>query len=113
MICSLLFHYFLSLIYYICARLTSLVMQTVRNLPAMWETQVQPLSQDDPLRKGMETHSSILVDNSMNRGTWWATVHRIAESNMDEQVALSLFSTFHFSEDAKLLAQESGVYCCC
>ena len=35
------------------------------------------------------------------------------ESNMAEQVALSLFSTFHFSEDAKLLAQESGVYCRC
>ena len=29
--------------YYICARLTSWVTQTVKNLPKMWETQVQSL----------------------------------------------------------------------
>ena len=34
--------------------------QTVKNLPAMLETWVQPLSQEDPLEKGMATHSSIL-----------------------------------------------------
>ena len=33
----------------------------VKNLPAMQETQVQPLSQEDPLKKGMATHSSILA----------------------------------------------------
>ena len=33
----------------------------VKNLPAMWETQVQPLSWEDPLEKGMTTHSSILA----------------------------------------------------
>ena len=32
----------------------------VKNLPAMWETQVQSLSWEDPLEKGMATHSSIL-----------------------------------------------------
>ena len=37
----------------------SLVAQTVRNLPAMWETQVQSLGWEDPLEKGMTTHSSI------------------------------------------------------
>ena len=31
----------------------------VKNLPAMWETQVQSLGQEDPLEKGMATHSSI------------------------------------------------------
>ena len=36
----------------------SLVAQTV-NLPAMQETQVQSLGQEDPLEKGMATHSSI------------------------------------------------------
>ena len=39
----------------------SLVAQMVKNLPAMWETQVQPLSWEDPLEKGMTTHSSILA----------------------------------------------------
>ena len=35
--------------------------QVVRNLPAMWETQVQSLGQEDSLEKGMTTHPSILA----------------------------------------------------
>ena len=34
--------------------------QMVKNLPAMQETQVQSLGQEDPLEKEMATHSSIL-----------------------------------------------------
>ena len=33
----------------------------VEDLPAMWETQVQSLGREDPLEKGMATHSSILA----------------------------------------------------
>ena len=33
----------------------------VKNLPTMWETQVQSLGQDDPLEKETATHSSILA----------------------------------------------------
>ena len=39
----------------------SLVVQMVKNLPAMKETWVQPLDWEDPLEKGMATHSSILA----------------------------------------------------
>ena len=39
----------------------SLVAQLVKNLPAMQETQVQSLGREDPLEKGMVTHSSILA----------------------------------------------------
>ena len=39
----------------------SLVAQMVKNLPEMWETQVQSLGQKQPLEKGMNTHSSILA----------------------------------------------------
>ena len=35
--------------------------QMVKNLPAMQETQVQSLGQEDPLEKGMATRSSILA----------------------------------------------------
>ena len=35
--------------------------QTVKNLPAMQETWVQFLGQEDALEKGMATHSSILA----------------------------------------------------
>ena len=33
----------------------------VKNPPAMWETWVQSLGCEDPLEKGMATHSSILT----------------------------------------------------
>ena len=41
--------------------MASLVAQTVKKLPALWETQVPSLGQEDPLEKGMVTHSSILA----------------------------------------------------
>ena len=59
----------------------SLVTQMVKNLPAMQETQVRSLDQEDPLEKEMATHSSILAWRiPMDRGTWWATVHGITKS---------------------------------
>ena len=39
----------------------SLVALTVKNLPAVQETQVQSLGREDPLEKEMATHSSILA----------------------------------------------------
>ena len=39
----------------------SLVAQTIKNLPAMQETGVRSLGWEDPLQKGMATHSSILA----------------------------------------------------
>ena len=35
--------------------------QTIKNLPAMWKIQVRSLIREDPLEKGMATHSSILA----------------------------------------------------
>ena len=40
---------------------TSLVAQTVKHLPAVWETQVPSLGWEDPLEKEMATHSSTLA----------------------------------------------------
>ena len=39
----------------------SFVAKMVKNLPAMQETQVPSLGQEDPLDRGMATHSSILA----------------------------------------------------
>ena len=39
----------------------SLVVQLVKNLPATKETQVRSLGQEDPLKKEIATHSSILA----------------------------------------------------
>ena len=61
--------------------LASAVTQMVKNLPAMPETQVQSLGQEDPLDKGMATCSSVIAWRiSMDRGAWWATVHGVTKS---------------------------------
>ena len=60
---------------------TALVVQGVKNLPAMWETWVQSLAWEDPLEESMATHSSILAWRILkDRGAWWATVHRVKKS---------------------------------
>ena len=41
--------------------MASLLAQVVKNPPVIQETQVQSLGQEDPLEKGMATHSSILA----------------------------------------------------
>ena len=55
--------------------------QMVKNVPTMQETWVQSLGQEDPLKKEMATHSSILAWRILrDRGAWWATVHGVAKS---------------------------------
>ena len=39
----------------------SMVTQMVKNLPSMWEIWVRPSGLEDPLEKGMVTHSSIFA----------------------------------------------------
>ena len=59
----------------------SLVAQMVKNLPPVQETWVQFLGQEDPLEKGMATHSSILAWRiPIDRGTWQAAVHGVKKS---------------------------------
>ena len=52
-----------------------------KELPAMWEIQVQCLSWEDTLEEGMATHSNILAWRiPMDEGAWWATVHGVTKS---------------------------------
>ena len=47
------------------------MVETVKGLPSVQETQVQSLGLEDPLEKEMATHSSILAwKNPMDRGAW-------------------------------------------
>ena len=53
----------------------------VKNPPAMKKIRVRSLGQEDPLEKGMTTHSSIRAWRiHMDRGAWWPTVHGVAKS---------------------------------
>ena len=58
----------------------ALVAQVVKDLPVMQETWVQPLGWEDPLEKGMETHSSILAWRIPMDRAWRATVRGVAKS---------------------------------
>ena len=52
-------HYLLSFPFFLIK--SSLVAQLVKNPPALQETRIQSLGQDDPLEREMATHSSILA----------------------------------------------------
>ena len=55
--------------------------KTVKDLPAGQEMQVQSLGWEDPLEKGMVTHSSILAWRiPMDRGAWRVTVQGVTKS---------------------------------
>ena len=60
---------------------SSLVAQSVKNLPAMQETQVQSLCLEDPLEKGHDNPLQYsCLEKSVARGVWQATVHEVAKS---------------------------------
>ena len=52
----------------------------VQNLPAVQETWVHSLGQEDPLEKGIATHSIILAWRISWTETCQATVHGVAKS---------------------------------
>ena len=56
--------------------------QTIKNLPAMWETWVWSLGWEDPLNNSYPLQYSCL-ENSMDKRAWQATVHGVAKSRHD------------------------------
>ena len=68
----------------------SVVAQTVKNMPTMQETQVSSLGPEDPLEKGVATHSPCppqypsrysCLGNPMDREIWQATVHGVTKES--------------------------------
>ena len=54
----------------------------VKNLPAVQETQVQYLGQEDPLEKGIGNPLQYsCLENSMDRGSWQAIGHGVAKKS--------------------------------
>ena len=70
----------------------SLVAQTIKNLPALQETWVRSLGQEDPLEKEMATHSSILAW----RIPWSEEPGRL--QSMGLQAAVRWFNRGHLSQ---------------
>ena len=62
-------------------RWASLVAQRLKRLPAMRETRVWSLGWEDSPGEGNGTPLQYsCLENPMNRGAWWATVHGVAKS---------------------------------
>ena len=68
----------------------SLVAQTVKYPPVMWETWLQSLSWEDSLEEGMATHSNILAWRiSMDKGVWMGySPWGCKESDMTERLSM-------------------------
>ena len=57
------------------------MVQTVKRLPAEQETRVPPMGQEDPLEEEMATPlQDSCLENPVDGGAWWATVHGVAKS---------------------------------
>ena len=78
--------------------------QRLKRLPAIWETLVRSLVQEDPVEKKMATHSSILTW----RIPWMEEPGRVQSMGSLSQTRLSDFTfTFHFHALEKEIATYS------
>ena len=72
-----------------------MVAQTLKNLPALQDTQVQSLGQKDPLEKAVATQSSILTwripQTEESGGSPWSP----KEPAMTEQITIFTFTTYY------------------
>ena len=77
----------------------SLVAQSVKNLPAVQETQVRSLGQEDPLEKAMATHSSILawrIPGTEEPGGLWSMLLLLLLSHFScGQLLVTLWTIAH------------------
>ena len=84
----------------------SLVAQRVQHLPAMWETQVRFLGREDSLKKEMANLLQYsCLENPMDRGAWWATVHGIARVRHDLVTEQQQHSWFKMLCQFQVIAQ--------
>ena len=86
---------------YICA---SLVVQMIKNPPALQESWVRSLDQEDPLQESLATHSSILSWRCLAGCSLWG----LKESDMTEQLSVHTFPLY----SPKLLRMKRVTYIC-
>ena len=72
--------------------MASLVAQRLKRLPAMQRTWVRSLGQEDPPGEGNGNPLQYsCLENPMDGGAWWATVHGVTKSWTRLSVSLSFF----------------------
>ena len=73
-----------------------LVAQMIKNLPAMWETWIQPVGWEDSMEKEMVTHSSILSCRiSRTEEPAGYSLWSYKEFDITDGLTLSFFSLSH------------------
>ena len=95
----------LGFIYVILGLLAALVAQTVKNLPAVWETQVRSLGQEVPMQKTVATHSHTLAWKI----PWMEEPSRLGRRESDTTERLH----FHFLLDYICYLGGGGYFCFC
>ena len=73
---------------------SSLVAQTVKNLPTMQETRVWPESGRSPGDRNVYPLQYPCLKNSTDREAWWAALHRVAKSRI--QLSDNTFTFNHY-----------------
>ena len=84
--------------------------QTIKNLPTMQETWVRSLGQEDPLEKGLATHSSTLAwrmprTEEPGYSSW------VAELDTTERLMLSFFTIFISNIKKELKKTDLHIIC--
>ena len=59
----------------------SVMVQMVKNLPAVQKTWIQSLGQEELSEKEMQPTPVFLPGNLMDRGAWWATAHGVSKTH--------------------------------
>ena len=89
--------------------LYDLVAQMLKNLSAMRETGFNPRVRKIPWRKYDNPLQYSWLENSMDRGAWWTTVHRVAKRvRQTERLIFSLH--FHFNFQMISTKNEEGEF---
>ena len=73
--------------------------QMAKNLPAIQETQVQPLGHEDSWEKGIATHSGNL-ENSMDKKAWQAAVHGSQRAGHDWAINTAITTLLHLKANS-------------
>ena len=85
------------------AKKEHLLAQTAKNLPAMWETRVRSLGQEDyPGEENGYPFQNSFLENSTERGGWRATIHGVTKSQTLKLEMMILLNTRYLFRNTAL-----------